>query len=451
MAVIIGGVSPDVGGVTVSGTPTSGQSIVASSGTAAAWGAVTTVNGIAFSGTPSVGYVPTATSASAATWQAGAALPALSEGQVFVGNASNQTTEIGPGASGQALIVPQTSSFFVSFDGAHDGTTGSDAGLPTGNLSGGVAWDGIVNFTNATEMAFWSYGTQGSNTQLSLAQIDNVTMAVYYGGGTHVTWTVAAFNDGANHHVGVAYNGTAWTLYIDGVGQGAKTPGGAANITLNTLKLAGDNATFGGFNGKSAYQAFYGANLSAARFLAHYNAIAAGTYVATVTADSPVRFFQQQEAANATIAVDTGASPVNLTYTAGVTPHQTGSPLPSSTIPTFQKIPGDTTTTFQSSADQTSGRAIDGTVYTNTTGRRMYVLITVTNTGATGTASVALVGDVGGVVNVPQGTLTSPALTGAAITMQGVIMVDPGGSYSATKTDGTGATSTLVKWIEIAE
>lgn len=60
--------------ISVSGTPSAGQALIATSSSAANWAASSATSigapAIAVTGTPSVGYVPTATSSSAATWQA---------------------------------------------------------------------------------------------------------------------------------------------------------------------------------------------------------------------------------------------------------------------------------------------------------------------------------------------------------------------------------------------
>lgn len=59
-----------ISGVTVSGTPVAGQALVATSTGSAAWAAqnAATVNGVAVSGTPTVGQVLAATAPGAATW-----------------------------------------------------------------------------------------------------------------------------------------------------------------------------------------------------------------------------------------------------------------------------------------------------------------------------------------------------------------------------------------------
>jgi hypothetical protein len=59
----------ELGGVVISGTPSSGQVPIATSASAAAWGSVSaSISGVTISGTASLGQVPVATSSSAGTW-----------------------------------------------------------------------------------------------------------------------------------------------------------------------------------------------------------------------------------------------------------------------------------------------------------------------------------------------------------------------------------------------
>ena len=57
-------------GIVISGTPAIGNTLIATSTSAASWSAPTVISGITVSGTPSVNFVLTATSSSAADWQA---------------------------------------------------------------------------------------------------------------------------------------------------------------------------------------------------------------------------------------------------------------------------------------------------------------------------------------------------------------------------------------------
>lgn len=270
--------------------------------------------------------------------------PMTQQGQQIVGVASGAAAAAGPGQPGQALVVPLAASYFVAYDGAHNGTTGLDTGLPSGNPAA-FSWSGIVNFTNAAIMGAWAYGTLGSTNALALVSADSTHWGIYNDTQQLFTsnWVITAINDGANHHVAVTYDGTSWRLYIDGVVNGTVKTNSlhTPNVTLSALALGGDNASDNGWNGKQAYSAFFATQLSGAQVLAEYNAIAAGTYVSTVQGHGPVRFFQNQEQSGTT-AFDTGSSPVNLTYTAGVTVKQSGSPIPTSAVPVFTQVVGDT-------------------------------------------------------------------------------------------------------------
>lgn len=410
---------------------------------------VAKLNGVTVTGTPSVGYVPTATSSSAATWQAAGASPTVNPGDMITRGSAGSDVALSVGSPGQVPRVPPAASYFAAYDGAHTGTTGSDVGLPTGNPAA-FSVEGIFNWTASTaSMGFWAWGDV-STAGIALYQtgatgisVSNPASGIASGG-----WTISAINNGANHHIVLTYNGTLFELWIDGVSQGTKAQSGSLNISLSHLYLASDASALNAFQGKSAYQAFYTQKLSNARIAAHYAAIAAGNFVNAVNADAPIRFFQNQEPAGATVAVDTGVAPVNLTYTAGVSLHSSGAPLPSSAIPTFSTVPGDASTNFAGGVDQTASRAIDGTTYTNNTGRRMRVGITATLTAAAGTASVVGLATAGG-TSLTQFTMTQ-SIAGAA-TSTAWMFVDPGANYKATATNGTGASSVLGKWIEIAE
>ena len=103
-----------VDGVAVSGTPSVGKVLTATSSTAADWQtpSVSVIDGVSVSGTPSSGQVLTATSSSAADWQAPAGsfteaeLEAIFPGPViYTAAASGDGYALPAGAQGQVLTV----------------------------------------------------------------------------------------------------------------------------------------------------------------------------------------------------------------------------------------------------------------------------------------------------------------------------------------------------------
>lgn len=97
--------------------------------------------------------------------------------------------------------------------------------------------------------------------------------------------------------------------------------------------------------------------------------------------------------------------------------------------------------------DQTGSRLIDGTVYTNTTGRTLFVYVTIQCViGAT--PNVATCTFVAGAPSFTLGFVGTGNPIGAAQQMQGVFVVAPGATYRATANAGATSTVSLVKWIE---
>ena len=268
----------------------------------------------------------------------GSSLPSgLTAGDLLVVDSTNTLVRLPHGTAGQTLKMPPSASYFVAYSGAVSGTTGSDSGLPSGNPAH-FSWTGIVNYTSTSNMWIWGYGTASGTHELGLQQQTTTTWRVASNAaGITTSWTITAINTGVNTHLGLTYDGTTWHLYINGVDQGGLTSSVTTpNVTLGNLWLAGDVSANTAFTGKSAYQAFWGSTtLTGAQVLAQYNAMTTGGYVSTVDSQVPTRFFQGQEASG-TVAVDSGSSLINLTYSgSGVTLQSSGTPISPGVIPAW--------------------------------------------------------------------------------------------------------------------
>jgi hypothetical protein len=98
-----------VGGITVSGTPTAGEVLTATSGTTAGWGTPSSIGGVTVSGTPTTGQALVATSSSTADWQTAAMLvPATGLRLQFGTGVSTTTITFSVAFSGTPIVLLST-------------------------------------------------------------------------------------------------------------------------------------------------------------------------------------------------------------------------------------------------------------------------------------------------------------------------------------------------------
>jgi hypothetical protein len=144
------------------------------------------------------------------------------------------------------------------------------------------------------------------------------------------------------HHVALTIdNSSVWTFYLDGVLYAGGTPG-AANIPTGQCAIAFRKTGGASFNGQVARAAIYGAPLSAARIVAHFNALTDAAYDAAVLADNPLSFNKLAETSGTT-AADSSSHGNNGSIVATTTLGQSG-PFLTTPIMVFNPaIPAATT------------------------------------------------------------------------------------------------------------
>lgn len=105
-------------------------------------------------------------------------------------------------------------------------------------------------------------------------------------------------------------------------------------------------------------------------------------------------------------------------------------------LPTFQTITGGVT----SQTDQKASRALDGTVYRNTTGKPMFVSVVAYNTSAAGMAARS---DANATPTLIVADVYSATTT---VNMSVFFIVLPNNYYSVTKSTGTATISSWIEW-----
>jgi hypothetical protein len=124
-----------VGGIAVSGTPTAGEVLTATSGSAADWGTPSSIGGVTISGTPSIGQCLVATSTTTADWQTAATLvPATGLRLQYGGGTGSTTITFSVAFSGTPTVLtttgPGTGTTQLATVGTTNFTTVSSDGSP---------------------------------------------------------------------------------------------------------------------------------------------------------------------------------------------------------------------------------------------------------------------------------------------------------------------------------
>lgn len=169
---------------------------------------VAKVNGVAISGTPTTGQVPTATSGTTATWQtpSGGGSSTLTDTHIFVGNGSNVATDVA--MSGDATIA---------------NTGAVTVGKVNGIAISGTPSIGQVPTATSTTAATWQNPSAGGGTSLTSAHL-------FVGNGSNVATDVAASGD-----VTLANTGAFTVTKINGVSvTGTPTTGQVPTATGGT-------------------------------------------------------------------------------------------------------------------------------------------------------------------------------------------------------------------------
>ncbi len=143
-------------------------------------------------------------------------------------NSANYVNGPVVGANGDPQNDPDTA---VTLDGANDYIqAATTTGLPTGAASRSVElW---FKTSSALHQSLFTYGSRANNEEFGLwIDAGGATLTGWgYGGGNDPVFTPAAgVEDGKWHQVVETYNGTAITLYLDGVSLGSQA------MTRNTI------------------------------------------------------------------------------------------------------------------------------------------------------------------------------------------------------------------------
>jgi hypothetical protein len=172
--------------------------------------------------------------------------------------------------------LPNDTNTSAQFDGVNEyvqmtGTTG----LPTGAaLRSTELW---FKTTSAARQVLFTYGSSGNQQQYGLwLDAGGTTMTAWgYGGAYDKVFTMpAALNDGNWHYVVKTYNGTAVTLYIDGVALTPQTVARATAVNAYGFSIGAvltSDPNYGGyFNGSIDEVSFYTTTLNQATVTNHY-------------------------------------------------------------------------------------------------------------------------------------------------------------------------------------
>lgn len=228
------------------------------------------------------------------------------------------------------MAVPNPTQFAVRSSGAGPIILQQDPSGWTPN-QGFSGWSLEMWFlTTATALqGLWSEGVSSSDISGHYVTMNSTGHVVVKrsGSGADTTTTPHSYNDGHWHQLVISDIGGPFTpinLYADGALAVNNVPGIDTAPNRGQLTIGGLNNNTDPFNGSIAYVSFYNRALTAQQVANHY----AGRlkyYAASVLADTPYAFWQLQEPAGATSAVDSSGNNFNIPYqSSGITVGQKG-------------------------------------------------------------------------------------------------------------------------------
>lgn len=204
--------------------------------------------------------------------------------------------------------MPAQSTFSLSFNGTTGFVEGTDAALP--NLANPVtvsAWFKSAQAAGATQVIA-GYGDISNNSFWWLFL--NGSGFIGFTNGSDVVGAVNYANDGTWHHAAGTYDGTTYTVYLDGASKASGTRTTA--ITRNSNFRVGDAGGSRFFGGKIDDVGVFAACLTAGQVAG----LAAGTTDPSTL--SPVLLWRL-ETGSGTTATDTGSGAHDGAFTGGVT------------------------------------------------------------------------------------------------------------------------------------
>ncbi len=175
------------------------------------------------------------------------------QNNTFLDSSTNNFTITRNGNTTQGTFSPYGSNWSNYFDGSGDYlTAASNAAFDFG--SGNFTVEFWINTTQTTSNATlitreWGGAPYTGGWSIQLNGNSSSAMTIYWADfSTSATFMVAnttSYRDGGWHHVAWVRNGTAFTLYIDGVASATATSSVAFGASSNQLTI-GNDQTFGG-------------------------------------------------------------------------------------------------------------------------------------------------------------------------------------------------------------
>jgi hypothetical protein len=188
------------------------------------------------------------------------------------GNTGDYVNGVTMGVAGALVGDANTA---AQFDGVNDHVqvTGS-TGIPVGAAVRSVEmW---FKTSSANRQVLFSYGSTGNTQEFGLwLNAGGASMTAWGSGGDKVFALSGAVNNGAWHHVVKTYNGTAITIYVDGVALASQAATRATAMDgygfgIGAVIASGTASSGGYFAGSLDEVAVYSTVLSQATVSSHY-------------------------------------------------------------------------------------------------------------------------------------------------------------------------------------